>query len=115
MLEKAFLKYCRQVPVYIFFNWINTQWIPNLSYNAYIHDFPWFGVNWYNKSVMCARAPVRYALLLNDPSRRAALAGSVRTEYSEVAGVELSSRSFLEGILEASLDLFVLLQGAEFQ
>ena len=42
-----------KVPVYLFFMWVNQGVIPNVSYNAYVHDFPWFGVTWYNKSVQC--------------------------------------------------------------
>ncbi|CAE7319862.1 unnamed protein product [Symbiodinium sp. CCMP2456] len=64
--NKSWLKYLRQLPVCLFWNWFYLDVLPNVVYNPYNHAFPWFGIRWYHATGKCMQRKWRYSFLLGD-------------------------------------------------
>ncbi|CAE7436751.1 unnamed protein product [Symbiodinium natans] len=65
-LWRSWLKYLRQLPVCLFWNWFYLVVLPNVVYNPYNHAFPWFGIRWYHATGKCMQRKWRYSFLLGD-------------------------------------------------
>merc|ERR1719356_149302 len=59
-------KYARQVPLCFFWAWVYVVILPILPYNMYNHEYPWFGIKWYQNTISCMNRRWEYSFLMGD-------------------------------------------------